>query len=549
MRVLAPVPPRKRQKPKLMSEPLAEQDSNPRREFLCWCPLVPSLTDLAFAFPILVLFWCTTGVGWLLTDSDTGWHIRTGEWILMTRHIPRVDMFSFTKNGEPWIAWEWLADIVMAVAHQIAGLRGVVLITLLVLGATSVSVYRNTVTESGNRLIAIVLTWLAMAASRVHWLARPHLVTPLMAAIFCGVLNQVERQGDSRKLWILPPLMMLWANLHGGFFVGVVIVGTYAIGAAVEDLFRGSRQNCLVRARNYAWTIVGCTLASFVNPYGYHLHSHVAEYLGTTFYWQRITEFESLDFHSSTAAYFETLLVLSIAAAAWHFASGRLIHTSSLLIWSHLALFSARNIPIFAAVAAPSIGRAIREWLEYAPARVPWIRWLSGSITEIEAGLSTIANRQQRSRWHVLPICCVLMCASLLAHPGRLKGFCAGFSGDRFPVQAASFLSRERLGPPRRLYSSWQWGGYLIYRLWPSLTVFNDGRTDFYGPAFVVEGLHVWNVSPDWREVLEHYGVNSVLVPVDSPLASVLRETHAWNVVYQDRIAVLFDKIEGKTTH
>ena len=77
---------------------------------------------------------------------------------------------------------------------------------------------------------------------------------------------------------------------------------------------------------------------------------------------------------------------------------------------------------------------------------------------------------------------------------------------------------------------------------------FNDGRTDFYGPAFVVEGLHLWNVSPDWRKVLEHYGVNSVLVPVDSPLASVLRETHAWRVVYQDRIAVLFDKVEERTT-
>jgi hypothetical protein len=533
--------------PHLISAAKAERDSGSIRTSLSISHLwVPSLTDLSFVLPTLVLFWCTTGVGWLLTDSDTGWHIRTGDWILTTRLIPRVDMFSFTKTGEPWIAWEWLSDVAMAEAHRKAGLNGVVMIALLLLGATSVWVYRDTFAESGNRLIALAITWLAMAASTVHWLARPHLVTPLMAAIFCSVLNQVEREDKIKKLWILPPLTILWANLHGGFFVGIVLVGTYAMGNAVEDLLRERKQNCWLRARKYAWTIVGCTLASFVNPYGHHLHTHVAEYLGSSFYWKRISEFQSIDFHSFTAAYFETLLVLAIAAAAWHFASGKLTHVILLLIWSHLGLFSTRNIPIFAVVAAPSIGLAIREWLEYAPARVPWMRGFSAAIAEIEAGLQRIANGQER-RWHVLPVFCVLTISLLLAHPGRVKGLRAEFSRDRFPVDAAMFLSFETGGSPRRLYSSWQWGGYLIYRLWPSLTVFDDGRTDFYGPAFVNEELRVWNVSPGWWEILERDSVNSVLVPVDSSLTAALREAPEWKLVYQDSVAVLFDKCEEQS--
>src|SRR5215472_14511740 len=102
-----------------------------------WISLLPSLSDLAFLIPILVLFWSTTGVGWLLTDSDTGWHIRSGEFILRNRHVPTVDLFSFTKTGPPWIAWEWLSDVAMALAHRIEGLAGVVLVAMLLLGATS----------------------------------------------------------------------------------------------------------------------------------------------------------------------------------------------------------------------------------------------------------------------------------------------------------------------------------------------------------------------------------------------------------------------------
>src|SRR3989442_7360601 len=80
--------------------------------------LVPSLSDLAFLIPILVLFWCTTGVGWLLTDSDTGWHIRAGEWMLKNGRVPSADLFSFTKAGQAWVAWECLSDVLMAAMHS-----------------------------------------------------------------------------------------------------------------------------------------------------------------------------------------------------------------------------------------------------------------------------------------------------------------------------------------------------------------------------------------------------------------------------------------------
>src|SRR5215470_7189696 len=513
-----------------------------------WVSLIPSLSDLAFLIPILVLFWCTPGMGWLLTDSDTGCHIRTGEWILRNGRIPAEDLFSFTKGGQPWFAWEWLSDVWMAAIHGHFGLAGIVVVNLLILGCTSVCVYRSTIEESEHRLISIVLTALAMAASTIHWLARPHLATPLLAGIFCWVLSRIEKGvSDAGLLLVLPALMILWVNLHGGFFVGIILLTTYAMGAASEELADRRKRGAWARAQKYLLATGACAVASLVNPCSYRLHLHIAQYLGSSFYFERISEFQSVNFHSWTAAYFETLLGLAMAAAAWHLCTGSLIHVLLLLSWSHLALFSVRNIPIFAVVSAPGIGLAMRDWLQIVDSRWPldWRGKFAASLDELETGVRMIGSNRNRRAWHLAPCLTVLALAVLVSHPGRVKFLHAEFDRSRFPLDAATFLSHNDTLPAVRLFASWQWGGYLIYRLWPAVRVFDDGRTDFYGPGFVEEGLHVGEARPDWAEILARYRVNGVLVPSDSPLVTVLRERADWKLVYSDRVALLFAKVEN----
>jgi len=107
------------------------------------------------------------------------------------------------------------------------------------------------------------------------------------------------------------------------------------------------------------------------------------------------------------------------------------------------------------------------------------------NLAELEAGFQVIASSHKRDRWHLLPCLTLLVLAVLFMHPGRVKALRAEFDRSRFPADAATFLSGQQTDHSIRLYSSWQWGGYLIYRLWPSLRVFDDGRTDFYGPPCV----------------------------------------------------------------
>jgi len=144
-----------------------------------------------------------------------------------------------------------------------------------------------------------------------------------------------------------------------------------------------------------------------------------------------------------------------------------------LLSWSHRALFSVRNIPIFAVVSAPGIGLAMRDWLQFASAHWPlhWAGKLAASLDELEMGLKVIAGHQKQRHWHLLPCLAVLALAFSFLYCGRARALRADFDQTRFPADAASFLSHDEPASSLRLYASWQWGGYLIYRLWPSVRV------------------------------------------------------------------------------
>src|SRR5690349_6396278 len=194
--------------------------------------LMPSLTDVAFLMPLVFLFSSMAGVRSLLSDGDTGWHIRIGDWILAHRAVPRTDMFSFTMPGQPFFAWEWLWDAGASWIHQRWGLAGVVLVSMFVICLTFCLLFRIVNRRCGNPLLAIALTVLAAAGSTIHWLARPHLFTMLFTVVFLAILERV-REGRTKLLWWLPLLTILWANIHAGFLAGIIILGAYGAGELV----------------------------------------------------------------------------------------------------------------------------------------------------------------------------------------------------------------------------------------------------------------------------------------------------------------------------
>src|SRR5262249_32681975 len=160
----------------------------------------------------------------LLGDGGTGWHIRTGQLILSTHTIPRSDPFSVSTVGRPWYAWEWLYDSLVATVFRIGGLNGVVFLMATVIAANFALLFRMMLRRGTSMPVAVLLLLLAVSASTIHFFARPHVASWILTVAWFALLDHAEQAGETRCLWWLPLLMLVWVNVHGGFLVGFVLL-------------------------------------------------------------------------------------------------------------------------------------------------------------------------------------------------------------------------------------------------------------------------------------------------------------------------------------
>ena len=497
--------------------------------------LLPSLPDVAFLMPLAFLFLRMGGAAGMLGDGDTGWHVKTGEWILANRRIPSQDMFSYTKAGQPWFAWEWLWDLSFGWMHQHAGMAAVILASMLVLCCTSVLLFRLVRRACGNALLAILIMFLVTGASAIHWLARPHLFTLLFAVIFYSLLTRVN-EGHTRLLWWLPALMVVWTNLHGGFFVGLILVGAYAGGELLRALLE-ARMESARRAVPYLLAGAGCMLATLINPYTYHLHQHIFEYLTDKYQYKNIVEFQSFNFHHPVTVFFEPMLLLGLAAAVWSLARRDYIHALLIGGWAHLALIAVRNTPIFMMVAAVPVAAMLQKLMEDLPASnlANWLRLAASRAAHFAA---EFGETDSIPRLHLASAGAACFLAALFYAPNAPAMCRAQYDAARYPAKAVEFLQKDSSGDT--IFTDDTWGGYLIYRLYPVNKVFIDGRSDFYGSTFNEKYLDVMNVHYGWEKQLDQYHVNAILLPVETPLAATLKVSPRWHPIYDDGVAIVF---------
>lgn len=484
--------------------------------------LIPSFPDCLFMALMVWLF--MAGAGWkvLLGDADTGWHIRTGEYILDSRTIPSADLFSFTRAGEPWYAWEWLAGVIFALLHRAWGLKGVVLLSGTVLALAFTTVYRHALWRKSNGALALAVTLMAASASTIHFLARPHVFSLLLVPLTLWLIDRdVDRPG--RAVWWLVPLAALWTNLHGGFVALLISLGACAAAQALAARW--------TMARRYAALTALCSLATLVNPFGWKLHAHIAAYLGSSWIRDAVEEFQSPRFRSESMAQFEVLLFAGIAVAA--LLLGRREWYGALLIgmWAHAALGSARHIPIYALAAAPLVASELsRLWTRLSAG------WRPGTLPAIirDVALDFGSGPKRASVWAP-----VLVIALVLANPAGW--WPVDFPDVKLPVKLVNRnLNRFTDGSMARILAPDQWGDYLIYRFHPRQKVFIDGRSDFYGPEIGKHYVRMINGHYQWRALMDRYGFDAALIPPVWPLAELLKREAGWQLVEDDGSALLF---------
>ena len=266
------------------------------------------MPDLLFLAILAWLFAAGGGRSALLSDGDTGWHIRNGEEILRCRCVPRTDSFAFGTEGRPWFAWEWLSDVGFAALNRFGGLTSVAVFSAIMIAGMAALLFSYMRWRNVGVVLSLAVTLLVTGASTVHFLARPHLVTLLLTPAAVWLLEYDSRR-SSPWIWGMPLVVALWTNLHGGFLVVFPLLGT----KIVTLLCTRPRWN--QGARRYSLLTVTCALATLLNPYGWRLHLHLIGYLRSDWIRQVVEEFQSPRFRSESMLQFEILLVAGIAVA------------------------------------------------------------------------------------------------------------------------------------------------------------------------------------------------------------------------------------------
>ena len=233
------------------------------------------------------------------------------------------------------------------------------------------------------------------------------------------------------------------------------------------------------------------------------------------------------------------------AVTVWNIAHQRFTPAFLILGWAHLALISARNIPLFGIVAAPIVAAGVDQaFRNLRQADVAgWVKRLSESFAEIGCEVGEV---EKHWRVHAASVIAVLLLASALHASLNSNKFRAEYDPKRYPAKALDAIVAG--GFAKHIFTDDEWGDYLIFRLYPTHKVFIDGRSDFYGASFGEKYLDVMNVKYDWEQYLKKYDIDTILLATTSPLAGAIKESRHWRPVYDDTIAIIFRPVGNYST-
>jgi len=497
------------------SQPLSRQGVLP------W--LMPSLTQWLWLMILLILLaqpWRTMMVA---SDGDPCLHWRVGEYMLETRHIIRADVFSHTRYGQPIVTKEWLSELIFALAGRRAGLYGLVVVATLLIATTFAMLHRQLLRETGNHVVAIFVVLLAVWAAWTHWLARPHAFSFLLAALWCDALRRFERDASGRRLGVvLGVLTVLWVNLHSGYLAGFITLGVYWLGTAIELIRGRSDRNRWLAAQQKLRVLTGvvvlCALVSLLNPNGYRLHLLNFQFLRSDYLANWLAEYASSNFHEIDSRGFLVWLAFTFLTLA--LVRPRLSPTNGLMliVWTYLALYTRRNIPLLAIFVSPILATAL------ADASPAWVRRLSDRLGETD----------EVARGGLLVGMAAVVAIALWPRPTEMPAM-------KWPLDAVKYIQQHPDQFQGNMFNQYIWGGYLLHAL-PEHRVFVDGRTDFYGESLIRQYDDTSALRTNWMQALDEYHVSWTLLPTEHRLNLALALLPNWQCVYTNEVATIFRK-------
>jgi hypothetical protein len=458
----------------------------------------------------IVLTMCLLGgrMGFL-NDPGTFWHIELGRQIMQTGEVPRSDVFTYTQAGKPWVDQSWAFDLIVASLYDNWGWSGAVVATALGLAWIYGGLARGMSRDGVSPLVTVVVAVLAAGIGTIHFLTRPHLFTFAFVLWTLRACKEYHEEGGKR-IWRIPIVVALWANLHGGFLAGPMIVATALLGHAISGRLDAER---IRRLKGFASVFVLSCLAPLLNPYGIGLYRHVFGLLLTSGVTKLIDEYQPVPFGQSEAMVMEWFILAFIGLTC--FTTRRLsrYELAHLLVWLHMSLSSVRQEPLFAIVAASSLARLI-----------------DGLLTP-----STDPERTKSlGRWTAWPVVASLALA-ISVGAGVTWG---KLDPSHWPTVAVPVLNRQPV--EARLFNEQAWGGMIEATCQPKRRTFLDDRFELFGKQAIVEYIEALQGGPGWDVLDKREDFTLVWIKPETGLARRLKDEPKWEELHRDKVSVLF---------
>lgn len=478
----------------------------------------PRRLRVPIAYVQLAVLFCVLAVLLLVrnVDPDFWWHVRTGE-LIFDSGIPRHDVYSWTAAGRPWVAHEWLSELIMYAVEYLFGYIGNIVLFGTVAIASLLTTYTLARRAGAGTRVLVLLMILAVVSVGYAVAVRPQIFSWLFFATFLFVLDR-DYRGERRLVWwLLPALTAIWVNLHLGFVYGLLLVATWSIAVAMREGRRGSWD-----FRRPLFIAAACLLATVLNPHGLAILIYPLRYvqdrqiLSFILEWQRPNPLNPL-----LLPYFVSLTLMAWAVLSK--SRPDLFLCLSAIALGALSMQALRNVPYAGLMLLPVVGPAIaRAWPKMSREHD------SHTTLPLAPALALVAL--------------LLFSMGLIA--SRVSGAASFLKPDDhgFPAGGARY-ARENLAGGR-LYNDYTWGGYLIYETYPEVRVFVDGRSDFYRTRIMGDYVKIGRLEPGWQDLVDSYGINAMLLRKDSRLARHLREDAAWKEVFTGDVESVFTRAD-----
>lgn len=439
----------------------------------------------------------------LLADPDTYWQITVGRWIFDHRAVPVSDIYSFTMTGRPWISTQWLAQVLYGQADAWGGWSGVVVLTALPIALTFAILTRFLERRVGG-IAAMVLLSIAFVIALPHLLARPHALALPVMVTWAGALLSASERREAPSMWLIA-LMALWANLHGSFVFGLMLIAPMALDALV-NAGTPVRKDLALRWAGFGFVALA---ASCLTPYGWNSLLAAQNILSLGEALSIIREWAPANF--SSFGLFEACILGGLALALATGVTFPPVRILILLGLLHMALTHVRNADVFGLLTPMVLA---------AP--------LAARFKNLED--ASQAGEPFRPRAMVLS---AVAAATLTAGITSLTSY-----APNAWISPSAAVSMLKVYGARRVFNDYDLGGYLI---WRGVPTYIDGRTELYGEDFMVEHNAASSLAKPLKffELLDTYKIDATILRRQTAGSKLLDRLPEWQQVYADDVAVV----------